>query len=114
MFIFPKNVIKEFENIHYSPVHRTMKVVKECGRILFDSSDDKNGCPLNTDAVIDMVRGYHGKIKHPTVDKIVVIMLEFVEETDSRMDDVILFKADLSKAFTLLSFQPASVHLLTT
>ena len=112
VFIFPKHVIKEFGDIHYSPVHWTTKVGKECGRTLFDSSDDKNGCPLNTDAVRDMVRDYYGDIKHPTIDEIVVMVLEFVDETGCSMDDVILFKADLSKAFTLLSFQPESVHLL--
>jgi hypothetical protein len=59
-----------------------------------------------------MVRDYYGDIKHPTIDEIVVMVLDFVDETGCSMDDVILFKADLSKAFTLLSFQPESVHLL--
>ena len=46
VFIFPKNIMYRFGDIHYSPVHWTTKVGKECGRTLFDSSDDKHGCPL--------------------------------------------------------------------
>ena len=67
VFIFPKNIMYRFGDIHYSPVHWTTKVGKECGRTLFDSSDDKHGCPLNTDAVRDKVRDYYGDIHHPTL-----------------------------------------------
>jgi hypothetical protein len=112
VFIFPKNIMYRFGDIHYSPVHWTTKVGKECGRTLFDSSDDKHGCPLNTDAVRDKVREYYGDIHHPTLESIVVMILEYTDETGYSIDDIVLFKADLSKAFTLLSFQPQSVHLL--
>jgi hypothetical protein len=87
-------------------------VGKECGRTLFDSSDDKHGHPLNTDQVRDMVREYYGEINHPTIDGIVTMILEFIDENKCSINDVVLFKADLKNAFTLLSFDPASVHLL--
>jgi len=112
VFIFPKEVMTRFGDIHYSPVHWTTKVGKECGRTLFDSSDDKHGCALNTDKVKEKVREYYGDIHHPIIEDIVNMILVYIEETGYDINDVVLFKADLAKAFTLLSFRPESVHLL--
>jgi hypothetical protein len=112
VFIFPKQVMNKFGAVHYSPVHWTTKVGKESGRTLFDSSDDKHGCALNTDKVRDRVREHYGEIHHPTMNEIVNIVLDYIDEQQCNIEDVVLFKADLSKAFTLLSFRPESVHLL--
>jgi len=112
VFIFPKEVMNRFGNIHYSPVHWTTKVGKESGRTLFDSSDNKHGCALNTDKVRDKVREFYGEINHPTINDIVIMILDYIDKTGYALEDLVLFKADLAKAFTLLSFRPENVHLL--
>jgi len=112
VFIFPKNIMTQFGDIHYSPVHWTTKVGKECGRTLFDSSDDKYGSSLNSDQARELIRNYYGEITHPTIEDIVNMVLDFIRENQCSIKDIVLYKADLSKAFTLLSFDSKSVHLL--
>lgn len=116
VFIFPKSIINKFGDIHYSPVHWTTKVGKESGRNLFDSSDDKHGEPLNSEDARVMLEQYYGKIEHPTISDISNLIMRYYDNFTQKglpyPTDVILWKADLKGAFTLLNFRPSDVKFL--
>jgi len=103
VFILPKTVCGQL-NLHYTPIHWTTKVGKKGGRILFDSSDDKHGQCLNSESVKELVETYYGKIEHPSIQDMVTSITEFVKRKGCDLADIVLWKADLQGAFTLLSF----------
>lgn len=118
VFIFPKEAMGGFGSIHYSPVHWTTKVGKESGRALFDSKDDSFGPALNSDAARELLEGMYGAIRHPSIDDIVRMILDYAAQCEQeygakfKWDDLILWKGDLKGAFTLLSFSAEGIRYL--
>ena len=111
VFILPKTGCSQL-NLHYTPIHWTTKVGKKGGRILFDSSDDKHGQCLNSERVKELVETYYGTIEHPSIQDMVTSITEFVKRKGCDLADIVLWKADLQGAFTLLSFRPEDVQYL--
>jgi hypothetical protein len=111
VFILPKTVCSRL-SLHYTPIHWTTKVGKKGGRILFDSSDDKHGQCLNSERVKELVEAYYGKIEHPSIQDMVTSITELVKRKGCDLSDIVLWKADLQGAFTLLSFRPEDVQYL--
>ena len=114
VFILPRSVATSFSQpLHYSPVHWTTKVGKKCGRNLFDSSDDKYGPCLNSDEAKVMLETYYGTIEHPTIQTICQMVTQYSNSVNpSERNNIILWKADLKGAFTLLNFRPHDVQYL--
>jgi hypothetical protein len=115
-FIISRDVADRISNLHYTPLHWTVKKGKECGRYLFDSSDDKSGQALNSDEATEKLREVYGDIVHPTIQKLVIMVLDFIDQKrkkyleNFRQEDVVLWIADLKQAFTLLSFSVDDCH----
>jgi len=116
----PSSCAKQLGPLHYTSKHWTTKKGKKSGRYLFDATDNKHGCALNSDAACELLRARYGEIEHPTINKLAQMVLQFIErmlaERGSlfRLEDVILWKADLSKAFTLLDFLADQCYLLAS
>ena len=99
-------------NVHFSPAHWTTKAGKREGRVLFDSSDDSKGPSLNSDGARDQLRAQYGDIHHPTLDDFVLMVLDAEAELPGATNQLTLWKWDLRKAFTLLSFRAEDARLL--
>ena len=118
VFIVPLHVAKQHFHLHYSPVHWTTKVGKKCGRNLFDSSDDSRGPCLNSEDARVMLENYYGTIEHPTITDVAIMINKRITEVQSSNNStdhsskLILWKADLKGAFTLLNFRPEHVKYL--
>lgn len=113
VFIIPRSVAGSFSQLHYSPVHWTTKVGKQSGRNLFDSSDDKYGPCLNSDEARALLEERYGIIEHPTIQTICQMVTQYANSINpSDRDNIILWKADLKGAFTLLNFRPEDVKYL--
>ena len=52
-----------------------------------------------------------GEIRHPTIEELVVMIVEYFSSLNGvAWEDLVLWKADLCGAYTLLSFQPDVVR----
>jgi hypothetical protein len=115
VFIVRKETAERFsERLHYSPMHWTTNAFKPQGRQLIDSSDDSQGHPLNSDAARELLESHYGKIVHPTLFDIVGYILEAQQRLVPTLvegDELVLFKADLKGAFTLLNVSPSDTSL---
>lgn len=98
--------------VHFSPAHWTTKAGKREGRVLFDSSDDSHGPSLNSDSAREKLRARYGEIAHPTLDDFVLMVLDSEAQHPESLEELVLWKWDLRKAFTLLSFRPEDARLL--
>lgn len=113
VFIVTRDTAHKFDSLHYSPVHWTTKVGKKSGRNLFDSSDDQWGPCLNSEEAKTALENFYGTIEHPTIQEISDMIIRFLSTVDvSQHHHVILWKADLKGAFTLLNFRPKDVKYL--
>jgi hypothetical protein len=75
-----------------------------------------DGTPINTDATKVAAAAYYGKIKHPTIEDIAVMIYDFwitakERDPDCRWEDMRIWKMDLKGAYTLLSYRPEDVGL---
>lgn len=95
--------------LQYSSVHWCPKRGKEKGRPLGDSSAEESGNPLNSEVVKQMVDERWGVITHPTIERLVAMVLRVAEEEG--WDNIILYKMDLRSAFSLLQILPEDVGL---
>ena len=101
---------------HTSAAHWTAQKTKQSGRPLFDSKDDKDGSPLNSEEAKRAAEDIWEKIEHPTLVDIVKTIADFWEQTRksdpaAKWSDLILWKMDLKGAYTLLSFHPDNLSL---
>jgi hypothetical protein len=118
VFILSNEEAKKLGDLHFSPVHWTKKKGKKSGRYLFDASDSNHGSCLNSQEASDMLQEYYGVIIHPTIDKLIRMILSFIQRMRIEMgdnfnyEDVVLWKGDLSRAFTLLNFDAEYCKLL--
>lgn len=119
VFIVPTVALLAIGGVHWTPTGWTTKVGKALGRYLFDARSKSAGTPLNsyTPEYLASLRHEWGHLSLPTIFDLVRMILSFEDSQRSLHGDafdpstVILFKGDLSKAFTLLSFSPDSVEL---
>lgn len=95
--------------LHFSALHWTTKRGKKCGRPLGDASALESGHPLNEEAVKVMVDDLYGVIVHPTVEKLVAMIMQKTESVGR--DNTVLFKLDLRSAFALLNILPSDAGL---
>ena len=119
VFIVPTVVLLALRNVHFTQTGWTTKVGKKFGRYLFDARSRSAGTPLNcyTTEYLEALRHEWGHLTLPTIFVLVRMILAFEKSQRDLYGDlfdpatVVLFKGDLSKAFTLLSFSPESVEL---
>lgn len=95
--------------LQYSSVHWTTKRGKEKGRPLGDSAAKESGQPLNSDEVKTMVDDRWGRITHPTISRLVNMILRVADRHG--WDRVVIYKMDLRGAFSLLNILPQDVGL---
>jgi len=120
VFIVTKEVAQMMGKLHYTPTHWTKKVGKPGGRYLFDSKDRKFGPALNSDRARELLRELYGDIIHPTIEDIIIMILDFEDNMREQYgeefsaEEVMLWKADLRQAFTLLFFDPNDTPYLAT
>ena len=115
IFIIPTSVALTLpETVHFSAPHWAPNRGKESGRYIFDASDDAFGA-LNTPIVKDMVKELCGPIEHPTIFTLINLILDAEDSCISSgflTSELILWKADLARAFTQLDFAAQDVHLV--
>lgn len=122
-FILPITLVSTLPNrVHLSQLSWAPKQGKAKGRNICDTGDKgrkkKAGPPvLNSKEVKEHVDALWGEIKHPTLTDIVNMCLDFfaaAKATDPNVkwEDLVLWKMDLSGAFTLLDFKPDDVPLM--
>jgi len=119
VFFLPTTCLLSLGGIHFTPTGWTTKAGKKAGRYLFDARSKSAGTPLNCydDGHLDDLRAEWGTLTLPTIHSLVQQILAFEDSQRSALGgsfdpaSVMLLKGDLSKAFTLLSFDPESVEL---
>ena len=75
-----------------------------------------DGTPLNTDEVTKEAEGIHWPIRHPTIEDMALMILNFFAEygasqSGKEWSDLRIWKMDLKGAYTLLSFRADDVSL---
>ena len=117
VFLLPRSQLLGLRNVHFSCQHWATKSMKKCGRPIHDASDPKHGA-INCREVSSMSESYYGPVLLPTVFDLAMLILHFEDSKKREMgdtfnlDDVVLFKNDLSRAFMLLDFRSYDVQLL--
>lgn len=101
--------------LQYNTVSWAPKKGKPQGRYICDSSDASAGAALNSDAAAQKLESFYGKIAHPTLEELINMINDYVDELratmgdDFQWDELRLWKGDLRKAFTLLDISPDCV-----
>ena len=117
-FVMTKDAVNRCGPMGFSAASWAPKSQKASGRYIFDSSDDSHGPSLNSDQARERLREFYGDIEHPNIDELIGMVLELVKDMQAELgdefdwDEVILWKSHLSKAFTLLFFEPGGVRYL--
>lgn len=115
-FFLPLDMAQEYvPNLHLCKAHWTTKKRKPSGRPLGDLSN-VDGTPINTDETKVAAAAFYGRINHPTIEHIAIMIYEFwvaAKECDAsrRWEDMRIWKMDLKGAYTLLSYRPEDVGL---
>ena len=110
-FCLPKKeAIELIEGLHLGKASWTPKKGKACGRSIGDMSYC-DGTPLNCDEAKQMGETWWGEIELPTIDTVVIMILEFftaelLRDPASKWSDLRLWKTDLRGAYQLLSVRP--------
>lgn len=110
--IVPSAIVCGRPGIHYSPLHWTKKHGKPQGRNLVDSSDNSHGSSLNRPESKAYGREHIGAIKHPTLTDYARMILSFYhaacdKDSSFTWNRLRLFKEDINRAYTHLSFLPS-------
>jgi hypothetical protein len=103
--------------VHFSSAGWVPKKGKECGRGITNFSSSVFGPSLNSEKAAEMAREHWGDIKHPTITRIVTMILDFYEREKAKdstvqWEDVVLVKADLKAAYCQLNFKAEDVQKL--
>lgn len=115
-FTLPLEMAQDYvPNLHLCKAHWTTKKDKPSGRPLGDLSN-VDGTAINTDETKVAAANYYGKINHPTIEHIAVMIYEFwvaakLRDPNCRWEDMRIWKMDLKGAYTLLSYRPEDVGL---
>ena len=81
-FIFTLQTALSIPGIHFSPAHWAPKAGKECGRPIIDSTDSTSPYPvLNSEEVSERAQVRYGVIRHPTIDDVVVMVVNFLKKS---------------------------------
>jgi hypothetical protein len=112
--VLPVDVAILIPGAHINTASWAAKKGKESGRQIVDCSAADAGTPLNSPAAKEAGEKRWGKIKHPTIAQLTLMIMEMVRrlmaEEGTTMEeafaDLLLWKTDLKAAFTLLNFNP--------
>ena len=110
VLLLPTTAVLQIPDVHFSAAHWAKKSGKRSGRPIFDSSNAKVGHSLNSVQARDKLEELYGPIEHPTLYDIVTMVLR--EGDEHGLDNLVLWKCDLSRAFSLLSYNRSDVRLL--
>ena len=115
-FLIPLDIAQLYvPELHLCKAYWCPKKSKASGRPLGNLSY-VDGTPLNTDETAEAATKHYGKILHPTIDDIAVMIHLFWEKAKQRDPHLLwtnlrLWKMDLKGAYTLLSYRPEDVGL---
>jgi hypothetical protein len=115
-FLLPFDMAQEHvPNLHLCKAHWTTKKGKASGRPLGDLSN-VDGTAINEDESKVAAAAYYGKINHPTIEDIAVMIYDFwllsrQRDPECKWEDMRIWKMDLKGAYTLLSYRPEDVGL---
>lgn len=115
-FLLPKDLALEtIPRLHLCTAHWAQKKGKKSGRPIRDTTY-VDGTALNTEEATKEAEEYYGLIRHPTIDDIAVMIMDFfmahgANHSGKEWSDLRIWKMDLKGAYTLLSFRPNDVSL---
>ena len=110
-FCLPKKeAIELIDGLHLSKASWTPKKGKASGRSIGDMSFC-DGTPLNGDESKLIAESWWGKIELPTIEEVVIMILDFyraaiLKDPTVKWEDLRLWKTDLRGAYQLLSLHP--------
>lgn len=110
-FCLPKKeAIDLIDGLHLCKASWTSKKGKASGRSIGDMSFC-DGTPLNCDESKQIAESWWGKIELPTIEEVVVMILDFyraatLKDPTVKWEDLRLWKTDLRGAYQLLSLHP--------
>lgn len=92
------------------------KLAKESGRTITNRSG-RRGMPrsmiLNGEETKKKADDHYGKVYHPTIQEIVIMITDYCEEEGLSIEhDVLLWSFDLRKAYTLLFFADEEIKFI--
>ena len=107
---------KTVDGVHFSPQHHADSKGKPEGRVIGDLSGQHdpsfsplNGTPQSKDALRDLIAATWGKIRHPTIIQLVLMILHAADTHG--WTALVLWKKDLKGAFNLLNYNLAYCRL---
>ena len=112
-FVLTVQAALTIHGIHFSPAHWAVKPTKKSGRALIDSTDKTSRYPvLNSKEVAEQAAERWGRIQHPTIVQIIIMICEFMAaHPEASWKDLVLWKMDLRNAYHLLSFRADNCQL---
>ena len=115
-FLLPKDLaIETIPRLHLCTAHWAQKKGKKSGRPIGDMTY-VDGTALNAEEATKEAGEYYGPIRHPTIDDIAVMIMDFftahgTNHSGKEWSDLRIWKMDLKGAYNLLSFRPNDVSL---
>jgi hypothetical protein len=102
--------------LHFSPLHWIPNVDDVLGRFNIDCSNSLEGSHLNTDeeALLQLSKEYYGDMNLPSIQTIITDWYLWLQSNDYSFQDCLLFKNDVSSAFSQLSFECNSASSMDT
>jgi hypothetical protein len=100
--------------LHFSPLHWVPKVDDVLGRFIIDCSNSLEGSHLNTDDALQPSKEYYGDMNLPSIQTIITDWYLWLQSNNYSFQDCLLFKNDVSSAFSQLSFEFNSASSMAT
>lgn len=101
-------------NLHFSPLHWVPKVDDDLGRFIIDCSNSIEGSHLNTDESLEFAKHYYGDMSLPSIQSIITDWFQWLKSKNYTFQDCLLFKNDITSAFSQLSFECNTVPCMAT
>jgi len=114
-FVLPGEMVRKFVTCHLMLGKWVAKFGKHCGRNIGDMSFCL-GPHLNGDWAKDAAAARYGAIRHPRIDEIATMVVDFYDEEKRKdpsitVEDLVFYTTDVKGAYTKLSLPAAEVCL---
>jgi len=87
-------------------------IIKPEGRFLGDLSNRESGSALNSEEAKEIIKTRYGELNHPSIIDILTSICELAEQCGG-FDSILLWKEDISGAFTHFYYKPSQAKWLS-
>lgn len=113
--LLPASDVQRLERVGFCLAGWAKKQGKPCGRPITNGSGRRQMLPchiLNSPHTKEVADQIFGAIEHPTIADAVHMVQELCDDEGCSMDDILLWKFDLHKAYCLLTYAEDDIELL--